>query len=390
MDVVDLAITEPPSSSLLKNERTAIKLQPETIGDQPQKNYHLVDCVQNDDPTTHTNTNTKQSYIMLPPERFWTRSMELILRLMTTRTNASKNNAKKNRQKHKIIVFFELTSLARLYSRFLSLRLGHTVGVWELHGKMHQRERSVASRRFRDASNGVLLTSDVSARGVDYPGVTHVVQIGSPRNRETYIHRVGRTGRAGNSGEGLLILPQLLDDDHDKPQQLQQLGNDLEDLELVHDESLERAMCSRKRNPQRILLENELEMLRHDLKTETDTTGMAEAVILAYQSLISYYFQTSRRQRIRDDESSSGSQQLQPEASVVANFLNQLVADFGLPELPAIGFQRAKSMGISHLGGQLNIRKNWQDHYQYNHGLDDDGTNFRRPRGGTDDWFGLS
>jgi ATP-dependent RNA helicase MSS116 len=51
-----------------------------------------------------------------------------------------------------------------------------------------------------------LFTSDVSARGVDYPDVTHVIQIGLPESREQYIHRLGRTGRAGKVGEGILVL----------------------------------------------------------------------------------------------------------------------------------------------------------------------------------------
>ena len=54
----------------------------------------------------------------------------------------------------------------------------------------------------------MLVTSDVSARGVDYPGVTRVIQVGVPKSGEVYVHRVGRTGRAGTQGQGdLVILP---------------------------------------------------------------------------------------------------------------------------------------------------------------------------------------
>ena len=41
---------------------------------------------------------------------------------------------------------------------------------------------------------------------MDYPGVTKVIQVGAPRDRDTYIHRIGRTGRAGKSGEAIMIL----------------------------------------------------------------------------------------------------------------------------------------------------------------------------------------
>lgn len=54
-----------------------------------------------------------------------------------------------------------------------------------------------ASSAFRDAKTAVLIASDVAARGVDYPDVSLVVQLGAPDNREQYVHRTGRTGRAG-------------------------------------------------------------------------------------------------------------------------------------------------------------------------------------------------
>ena len=64
------------------------------------------------------------------------------------------------------------------------------------------------SDAFRQDKTGasILVTSDVSARGVDYPGVTRVIQLGIPSGTEQYIHRVGRTGRAGTSGRGDLVL----------------------------------------------------------------------------------------------------------------------------------------------------------------------------------------
>ena len=86
-----------------------------------------------------------------------------------------------------------MTRLVQLFYKFFTTRLGHGQ-VWELHGKMHQRDRTVVARRFRNTPSGLLLTSDVSARGVDYPDVTHVVQVGAAPSRETYIHRLGRTG----------------------------------------------------------------------------------------------------------------------------------------------------------------------------------------------------
>ncbi|KAI5432382.1 DEAD-box ATP-dependent RNA helicase 31, variant 2 [Lathyrus oleraceus] len=62
------------------------------------------------------------------------------------------------------------------------------------------------SDEFRKSKGLILVTSDVSAREVDYPDVTLVVQVGLPADREQYIHRLGRTGRRGKEGQGILLL----------------------------------------------------------------------------------------------------------------------------------------------------------------------------------------
>ena len=77
---------------------------------------------------------------------------------------------------------------------------------YEIHAKLSQAQRTRAADDFRAAKSGVLFSSDVTARGMDFPEVTHVIQVGLPRERDSYIHRLGRTGRAGKEGEGWLFL----------------------------------------------------------------------------------------------------------------------------------------------------------------------------------------
>jgi len=71
---------------------------------------------------------------------------------------------------------------------------------------LNQKQRTEGCDSFRAASSGVLFTSDVSSRGLDYPGVTDVIQVGVPRTKAEYIHRIGRTGRAGDDGRGHLLV----------------------------------------------------------------------------------------------------------------------------------------------------------------------------------------
>jgi superfamily II DNA/RNA helicase len=69
-----------------------------------------------------------------------------------------------------------------------------------LHGDMQQVSREKAMRRFREGAVDVLVATDVAARGLDVEGVTHVINYNCPDDDKNYLHRIGRTGRAGASG----------------------------------------------------------------------------------------------------------------------------------------------------------------------------------------------
>lgn len=70
----------------------------------------------------------------------------------------------------------------------------------ELHGDLSQSKREQVMRAFRDAKLEVLVATDVAARGIDVEGVTHVYNYDIPQDVDSYIHRIGRTGRAGEKG----------------------------------------------------------------------------------------------------------------------------------------------------------------------------------------------
>lgn len=69
-----------------------------------------------------------------------------------------------------------------------------------LHGDLSQNQRDAVMRKFRDGSIDVLVATDVAARGIDVTGVSHVVNFDLPQDPESYVHRIGRTGRAGKEG----------------------------------------------------------------------------------------------------------------------------------------------------------------------------------------------
>jgi ATP-dependent RNA helicase DDX18/HAS1 len=110
---------------------------------------------------------------------------------------------KKNRKK-KVMVFF---------SSCLSVKFHHELfnyidlAVTSIHGQQKQAKRTSTFFQFCNAESGILLCTDVAARGLDIPEVDWIVQYDPPNDTKEYIHRVGRTARGeGKKGHALLIL----------------------------------------------------------------------------------------------------------------------------------------------------------------------------------------
>jgi superfamily II DNA/RNA helicase len=82
----------------------------------------------------------------------------------------------------------------------------HGFSVGALHGDMDQHARLATLESFRDNRITLLVASDVAARGLDIPAVSHIFNFDVPTHSEDYVHRIGRTGRAGRSGSALTIV----------------------------------------------------------------------------------------------------------------------------------------------------------------------------------------
>jgi ATP-dependent RNA helicase DeaD len=75
-----------------------------------------------------------------------------------------------------------------------------------IHGDINQAQRERVLERFRTGHTQLLVGTDVAARGLDIPDVTHIINYDLPPDPESYVHRIGRTGRAGKSGEALTLV----------------------------------------------------------------------------------------------------------------------------------------------------------------------------------------
>ncbi|KAF2036575.1 DEAD-domain-containing protein [Setomelanomma holmii] len=189
-----------------------------------QPGFHFAKCVSEDEEPTHQ--RVPQKYVNVTGfENIMPSLYELVLQ---QHKFAQSGEARP----FKSIIYFNSTAEVTLAaSVFYKLSGGfkrntplNGIRAFEIHSKLSQAQRTRAADDFRHCNSGILFSSDVTARGMDFPNVTHVIQVGLPRDRESYIHRLGRTGRAGKEGEGWIFL---------SPFEKREAGRRLRDLPLV-------------------------------------------------------------------------------------------------------------------------------------------------------------
>ncbi len=122
------------------------------------------------------------------------------------------------------------TRTKRQAQRVAEDMMGRGFPAAPLHGDMAQIAREKALKRFREGSIQILVATDVAARGIDVEGVTHVINYTCPEDEKNYVHRIGRTGRAGASGVAITfvdwaditrwkVINKALDLPYDEPQE---------------------------------------------------------------------------------------------------------------------------------------------------------------------------
>ncbi|XP_076444991.1 uncharacterized protein LOC143282955 isoform X2 [Babylonia areolata] len=156
--------------------RVSLKKHPMYVGVDDHKDEATVEGLQ-------------QGFVVCPPEKRF-------LLLFTF--------LKKYRKNNKIMVFFSSCMAVKFFSELLNYI---DLPVQSIHGKQKQTKRSCTFFQFCNAKTGILLCTDVAARGLDIPQVDWIIQYDPPDETKEYIHRVGRTARGeGGSGKALLML----------------------------------------------------------------------------------------------------------------------------------------------------------------------------------------
>ncbi|KAK3657518.1 hypothetical protein LTR56_002292 [Elasticomyces elasticus] len=106
----------------------------------------------------------------------------------------------------KAIIFGTTANGVGLMCDLFKNLLGNEIKVYELHSRLSQPARTRTTEDFKNTASGLMFASDVIGRGMDFPNVDLVIQVGLPSNGEQYVHRVGRTARAGNNGRAVIML----------------------------------------------------------------------------------------------------------------------------------------------------------------------------------------
>ena len=117
----------------------------------------------------------------------------------------------------------------------------HPLRIIEMHARLSQEGRTRAADSFRRAKSAIMISSDVTARGMDFPNVTHVIQIGLPPSEEQYVHRIGRTARGDKTGEGWLLITNL---------ETREVRKRLRTMPLIVDNTLETAKVDMRKDAQ--------------------------------------------------------------------------------------------------------------------------------------------
>jgi ATP-dependent RNA helicase MSS116 len=151
-------------------------------------NYKFIDCV-GEEQSTHS--RVPQFVVVHDMEKQFVELAKVLRDAMQS-------------PEYKIIVFFTTARLTQLAAELFNKM--QNFKILEIHSRKSQSHRTKTSDVFREGSELIMFSSDVTARGMDYPDISMVVQFGLPSNKEQYIHRLGRTARAGKDGCGVLML----------------------------------------------------------------------------------------------------------------------------------------------------------------------------------------
>lgn len=172
-----------------------------TIAEHVQKVAHLILSKQykfiSTIPEGEVNTHERVPQLLIAVPQFTDVAPALVQALQQECQTNGKDS-------FKAIIFAPTAALADWYASIIE-QFKTLPRCTVLHSRVSQGKRTKLTADFKSAQSAILVATDVVARGMDFPDVSHVFQAGVPADRESYIHRLGRTARAGKEGRGIFI-----------------------------------------------------------------------------------------------------------------------------------------------------------------------------------------
>jgi ATP-dependent RNA helicase MSS116 len=203
IEAITAFLPPPPERQTLLFSATVTEDIRQIASSTMSKAYQVIDCVPEVHTPVHEHIPQYHTVVANPSQLLF-----YLIQLITHDQLVTGGNSK-------IIIFFPTMKAVILFSDLINqvahrvLPAGIKTELYVMHVKLNKDKRKHTSNGFMNDTSGssILVTTDVSARGVDYPGVTRVIQMGVPATRDLYSLRVGRTGRDDSKkGRGDLIL----------------------------------------------------------------------------------------------------------------------------------------------------------------------------------------
>ncbi|RHZ59016.1 uncharacterized protein CDV56_100917 [Aspergillus thermomutatus] len=284
--------------------------------------FKLIRTVREDEVPTHL--TVPQKHVVL---KGYENAMPALLEFVTKYVEGGKENP--DQRPFKAIVYFNSTVQTNLvYETFRNIveQRNHplrSVRVFEIHSQLSQARRTRSSDSFRASKSAILFSSDVTARGMDFPDVTHVFQISIPRDRATYIHRLGRTARANKTGEGWILTHKG---------ELPEFNRRLKGLPINQDrETFTTAM---------------VDMTNSDLDPESPATKFIKEVNEAVQEVPEDLKRRAYMAQIGPLRSVFSSKR-----DLIQAITDCVVHGYGLPEAPLMNSTTARNLGLDGVPG---------------------------------------
>ncbi len=201
------------------------------------------------------------------------------------------------KQSKKTIIF---TQTKRRADETYDFLIGQDFKIEKIHGDLSQQQRMQTINRLRNGDVDIIVATDVVARGIDIDGIELVINLQLPQDIEYYIHRIGRTGRAGNRGEAVTIVS------HNEYKRYfqhypKQLKCTINEMPMPKDDEIIQVQMQREyQKISNVLVDGQVEPVFRDMANMFSDDDLREVLAIVFQENYPQLSKTKRKKVIKD------------------------------------------------------------------------------------------